>query len=590
MSEESRIIVDMTLLMLISGICSLVFARIKMPPILGYLAAGLILGPTMFPDLWVEEATVVILSNIGIVLLMFWIGLEQSAAKLKRTGSVLIIIVTMEMTLMVVVGYLVGLALGMPNTQAIFFGAIISGTSTAVVVSVLKENGAIDGAQASMIIGITVFEDVGQVIILTMAAPLLAGDSPALGSTVNMVIGLAIFFGLTIMVGIAIVPRVLDAIGNTYSMEILFVLSVGLCFTMALISSSLGLSIAIGAFLMGLIVSKSVHSDDLMSKVAPIKELFMAVFFISIGLQIDPSLIWDNVWLVMVIAITFILAKTFSVILSCYVMNVPSRSSFMIATSLVAMGEFAFIIAKIALDEGVVTREFYSAMVGAALVTMIVLPVLTKAQVRMFNGFVRSLPRGVRSALGRIEEIRATASARFAVSKDVREKMRRGLLLIFLDYLIIVLLLLLFSMLNEVKNAIGIIAEELHVVPDLLVLFLMVLSILPAIVNIYGHIRNLSELLTSAVMSSRRFVEGSRKNVFAIFANLGKISMVTLVLLLLIPFLPNIGPENPMLVIVVVMMALTVAYLAWGTLKNGYDRFYIMVAQNAPLEQGGDEE
>ena len=124
MADETSIIIDMTLLLLISGICILIFAKIRMPPILGYLTAGIILGPTMLPELSVDETTVIVLANIGIVFLMFWIGLEQSMAKLKRTGSAIVIVVLIQMTMMVVIGYLVGLALGMPNTQAIFLGAI----------------------------------------------------------------------------------------------------------------------------------------------------------------------------------------------------------------------------------------------------------------------------------------------------------------------------------------------------------------------------------------------------------------------------------------------------------------------------------
>jgi CPA2 family monovalent cation:H+ antiporter-2 len=178
MDAELRIIMDMTLLMVISGVCSIVFVRIKMPPILGYLAAGIILGPTMFPQLWVEQTTVMVLSNIGIVLLMFWIGMEQSASKLRRVGSRLILIVSLEMTLMVVVGYLAGMLMGLGTTASIFLGAIISGTSTAVVVGVLHGVQGITGEQATAIISITVCEDVGQVIILSLAAPLLAGDSP----------------------------------------------------------------------------------------------------------------------------------------------------------------------------------------------------------------------------------------------------------------------------------------------------------------------------------------------------------------------------------------------------------------------------
>ncbi len=586
MADETSIIIDMTLLLLISGICILIFAKIRMPPILGYLTAGIILGPTMLPELSVDETTVIVLANIGIVFLMFWIGLEQSMAKLKRTGSAIVIVVLIQMTMMVVIGYLVGLALGMPNTQAIFLGAIISGTSTAVVVGVLSANGAITGDQASMIIGITVFEDVGQVIILTLAAPLLAGDTPALGSTVNMVIGLMVFFGLAIMLGMAVLPRLLDHIGNKYSFEILFVITVGLCFTMALISSSLGLSIAIGAFLMGLIVSRSFFSTDMLSKVVPIKELFMAVFFISIGLQIDPELIWENIWLVVIIASTFIFAKVLSVFLACYVSNISARDSFIIATSLVAMGEFAFIISKIALDAGVVTEDFYSAVIGAALITMVALPLLSKVQLRAFNGMVRAIPDGTRSALVRIDGIRANAVSRSEVTKPMRRKVQKEMLIIFLNYLAVIIILLGFQLLTEINEWIMDLAEVYHVLPDLLILFFMFLAIAPAVVNIYRHVRKISDLMTTLVMSSNKYSEKNRNNVRRIFINLGEIAMLVLLAFLLFPFIPQIDALSPIVVVAVLAFSGLVVYLMWDMLRNGYDRFFEAVTGNArPREE-----
>ena len=413
------------------------------------------------------------------------------------------------------------------------------------MVGVLSANGAITGDQASMIIGITVFEDVGQVIILTLAAPLLAGDTPALGSTVNMVIGLMVFFGLAIMLGMAVLPRLLDHIGNKYSFEILFVITVGLCFTMALIPSSLGLSIAIGAFLMGLIVSRSFFSTDMLSKVVPIKELFMAVFFISIGLQIDPELIWENIWLVVIIASTFIFAKVLSVFLACYVSNISARDSFIIATSLVAMGEFAFIISKIALDAGVVTEDFYSAVIGAALITMVALPLLSKVQLRAFNGMVRAIPDGTRSALVRIDGIRANAVSRSEVTKPMRRKVQKEMLIIFLNYLAVIIILLGFQLLTEINEWIMDLAEVYHVLPDLLILFFMFLAIAPAVVNIYRHVRKISDLMTTLVMSSNKYSEKNRNNVRRIFINLGEIAMLVLLAFLGFRFIPQDRRSEP---------------------------------------------
>lgn len=578
---------DMTLLMVISGVCSIIFVRIKMPPILGYLAAGIILGPTMFPQLWVEQTTVMILSNIGIVLLMFWIGMEQSASKLRRVGSRLIFIVSLEMTLMVVVGYLAGMLLGLGTTASIFLGAVISGTSTAVVVGVLHGVGGITGEQATAIISITVFEDVGQVIILSLAAPLLAGDSPAMGSTINMVISLVIFFGLTIMLGIAAIPKLMDRLGDRYPSEIVFIVAVGMAFTMALISSSIGLSIAIGPFLIGLIVSVSQYNERIKSKVIPVKELFMAVFFISIGLQIDPRLILDNILLVLAIAAVFILGKTVAVALSTYLFGFKARDGFVIAVSLIAMGEFAFIIAKIALDAGLLTQDLYSSVIGAALITMVVLPLFAKVQKRTFDGLVNLLPRRALAALARIDTVKQAASSNNLLGRD-RNVLSGLLARIFVDYLLIVLILLIFNLVSEVENAVVGLAGDLGLVPDAVLLFFMLLAISPAVASIFLYVRKISKVLTDRAMQTGRIAEGDRRNVYRMIIDLNEIAMLALVLVLIIPFVPTVMIGSPWVFLAVVAMAGLAAILLWDALRNSYVHFVNAVTGSGRSDRDKD--
>jgi len=588
MDAELRVILDMTLLMVISGVCSIIFVRIKMPPILGYLTAGIILGPTMFPQLWVEQTTVMILSNLGIVLLMFWIGMEQSASKLRRVGSRLVLIVSLEMTLMVVVGYLAGMALGLGTTASIFLGAIISGTSTAVVVGVLHSVKGIIGEQTTAIISITVFEDVGQVIILSLAAPLLAGDSPAMGSTINMVIGLIIFFGLTIMLGIAAIPKLMDRLGDRYPSEIVFIVAVGMAFTMALISSSIGLSIAIGPFLIGLIVSVSLYNERIKAKVIPVKELFMAVFFISIGLQIDPRLILDNIMLVLAIAGVFMIGKTVTVALSTYLFGFKARDGFVIATSLIAMGEFAFIIAKIALDAGLLTQDLYSSVIGAALITMVALPLFSKVQKRTFDGAVNLMPRRALAALARIDTVKQAASTNNLLGKD-RNVLSGLLARIFVDYLLIVLILLIFNLVSEVDSAIIGLAGDLGLLPDAVLLFLMLLAISPAVASIFWYVRKISKVLTDRAMLTGRIAEGDRRNVYRMIIDLNEIAMFILVLVLIIPFIPPVLIGSPWVVLAVVVLAGASAILLWDALRNSYVHFVNAMTGSTRSERGKEE-
>ena len=572
MAETTRVVIDLALLLLISGGLSMLFAKIRMPPIIGYLAAGIVLGPTMLPALWVEGNTVSLLSDIGIVLLMFYIGLETDIRKLRVNGSKLLFIVCLQMPMVVAAGYLTGIMLGMTTLQAIFLGAIISGTSTAVVVGVLKEMGHIDADMVRSIITITIFEDVGQVLILAMAAPLLAGDSPALGSTVNMVLGLILFIGLAVVFGMSLVPRILDRIGQRYSPEILLIVGVGLCFAMAAISQEMGLSIAIGAFLMGMMVSLSKFSHRMIGSVEPVKDLFMAVFFISIGLQITPQLILDNIVLAVIIAVVFVVSKTSTIWLGSYLANMTARDSFLVATSLTAMGEFAFIIAQTAYEAGAVSEGYYSAVIGAALITMVTMPLIAKKQPQLFDAIARLVPQRVRCAMMRIDDVHSAASGGSRSAHPARTEIKRRLSLMFVDLMVVVAIMIAFTMVFDITSTFAHAASGFHLLPQELLLLLLMVVLAPIVYDMYAHVRGIARNLTAVVMDSSRETRMSERSVYLMFANLGTAALVLFVLVMVVPFLPDLL-FGTVWTLVVGAAAVVILYLSWDTVKQGYSRF-----------------
>jgi CPA2 family monovalent cation:H+ antiporter-2 len=589
MAEETRVVIDLALLLMLSGGLSIVFTRIRMPPILGYLAAGIVLGPTMLPELWVEGNTVSLLSNIGIVLLMFYIGLETDIRKLRVTGSKLLFVVCLQMPIVVAAGYLLGILLGMSTLQAIFLGAIVSGTSTAVVVGVLKETRHIDKDMARSIITITIFEDVGQVLILAMAAPLLAGDSPALGSTVNMVIGLVLFIGLSVVFGMSLIPRILDHIGRRYSAEILLIVGVGLCFAMAAISQEMGLSIAIGAFIMGMMISLSKFSHKMMLNVDPVKDLFMAVFFISIGMQISPQLILDNIVLALIIAAMFMISKVSTIWLGCYIANMTARDSFLIATSLIAMGEFAFIIAKTAYDAGAVGQDYYSAVIGAALMTMVAMPIIARKQPWLFDAITRLVPERIRCAMSRIDDVHTAASDGTRAAHPARTEIRRRLSLIFVDTIVIVAMMIAFTVVFDLTTTFAETASGLNLLPQELMLLLMIVIMAPIIYNMNSHVRGIAKGLTALVMDSPKETKASERTVFLMFANLGTVALILLLLVIIVPFLPELL-FGTVWTIAVGAAAAVILYLTWDTVKQGYSRFCELISPNGKDDEGPDED
>ena len=525
-------------MLLIAGACSIIFSRIKLPPIIGYLAAGIILGPTMLTEISVNPVTIDMLSNMGIVLLMFFIGLNLNLQRLKQLGSYIIILLALEMPFMVVAGYLAGLAMGLNSVAAIFLGAVISGTSTAVVVSLLPGRKDIDDEVKTTSTTITVMEDLGQVIILSMAAPLLVGDTPALGNVALMVAGIAIFMSLSLIIGVKFIPRILNWIGKKYDPEVLLIVALGLCFAMALISSLLGLSIAIGAFIMGLIVSQALNSEELTDKVSPMKEVFMAVFFISIGIQVVPSAILDSIPLVLVIVGVFIVAKIVGVTLGSYLLKGNLRNGFMVGVSLVAMGEFAFIIAKTALDAGVVDQQFYASVIGAALITMLILPILSKFSSPIYNSIAAATPNSIKAAMSNFDQLRVDIGNRATSRPEVKRAINWELGLVFIDLLTIVLIQTIFYAIVVPMAIIPEIADSPAWVDPLIMISISMMLMLPAIIDMVQGIKRIAKLLAddATPWSGAK----KRRRLYIRFRNLGEVAALLLVVMLFLPFLAEI--------------------------------------------------
>ena len=451
--EEATFLLNMTFLLLVAGICSVVFKRVKMPPIIGYLVAGIILANYWVGDSEETESIVSILSSLGLVLLMFCIGMELNLKKLRRAGAFAIMVALIQMPLMVSGGYIFGLFMGWDAITSILFGAIISGSSTAVVTAILRDQGRLSKEDIETIILITVVEDVAQVVILSLASPLLTGSAMELDSMIWMVLIILVFMVAAVSIGILFVPRALDWIASKMPDEILLITSLGMCFAMALMSVWVGMSMAIGAFLMGVVVSQATSRSTIEHDITPMKDIFMAMFFISVGLEIAPQGLIDNIVLTILIFAIYAVLKTGSVLIAYFVGNKPMRISFMSSVSLVAMGEFAFIIAKAGLDAGVLTDSFYTAVVSAALVSMVALPLLSRNSGKICDYLYTNAPKPALNALHKAEAIRDSHYAKIALSsKSTSSKFKERAVLAYVNVLLLFVIEIIFFLFTPVMT------------------------------------------------------------------------------------------------------------------------------------------
>ena len=443
--EETVLLINMAVLLLLGSICSIVFKRLKMPAAIGYIMCGIILSNYWGGESTETEEIVEFLSDLGLVLMMFCIGMELNLKKLRKMGAFSAMVVMIQVPIMLAGGYIGATALGLNALQAIVFGAIISGSSTAVITIVLAEQERISRADVETLILVTVIEDVAQVLIMSAVSPLMSGQNMDITGIVIMLVTIVIFMVSAIFIGLLFIPKLLDYIGKKYPDEILLVLSLGLCFGLSYISVFVGMSMAIGSFMMGVIVSQSKTHIAIGHEVEPMKNVFMMMFFISIGLLIKPEDILNNLSTIFIIYAIYFVLKAGSVLLAYFIGNKPIRLGFYCSISLVAMGEFAFIISKEAFNNGIITSDFYAAVIGAALISMIFLPLISSKSEGIADFVQVKTPQPIVNGFMKFEVMRSNFYARLSmVTKDTMVTFRSRLARLYIDLIIIVLVQIVF--------------------------------------------------------------------------------------------------------------------------------------------------
>lgn len=540
--EEVVLLTSLALFTLLAAACSIVFNRIKLPPLIGYIVAGIIIANvwTVGPE---SEFIVDILSDIGLVMLMFCIGLEINLKKIRKQGVFAIEVAVIQLPLMVLGGMIGGSVLGYDMVQCICLGAIISGSSTAVVMAVLKSQNRLDKDHIEMLVLITIMEDIGQVIILSMITPIIAGASMNVNELIVMILSILVFMIISLVIGLKLIPRMINWVSDNVSDEILTVFSVGLAFGMALLSIYIGLSMAIGSFLMGMMIAASRKSKEINHRIEPMRDLFMAVFFISIGMEIQIGTLVDNLGMIFVFYILFAVMKTSTVFLAYWVGGESGRNGFLSATGLVAMGEFAFIIASEALSYNVVDNSFYTSVVGAALVSMIILPFLTKFAPEIWDKGVARCPKPIYKTCCALNKGRDDIFIRLsATSRKSQKAVYRSMTHSYINLLTIGLIEVLFYI--GIEPSVRWLTESFGATTLVWGIALLIANFLILSIPTY-HLVNNVKFLDELVITGARHIakrEGGKSEPMAIyqrFLDINTYLMVVVIDSLIIILVPN---------------------------------------------------
>lgn len=391
--EEANLVKDLALILISAGVFTIISKALKQPLILGYIVAGFLVGPHMglFPTV-TSTAEVKEWSDIGIIFLLFALGLEFSFKKLIKVGSSALITAITQCVGMFILGFLVGEAIGWSNMESIFLGGMLSMSSTTIIIKAYDDLGYKDRPFAPLVFGALVFEDLIAVVLMVLLSTMAVSNKFAGGEMLMGLAKLVFFLILWFLVGIYMIPTILKKAHKYLNDEILLLVSLGLCFVMVSLASVAGFSEALGAFVMGSILAETLESEHIMHLTKGIKDLFGAIFFVSVGMMVDPHVIAEHWGTILVLTITVMAGILFFSTSGAVLAGQGLDNAVHAGFSLAQLGEFSFIIAGLGVSLGVMRDFIYPVIITVSVITTFTTPYMIKAGTPAYQYLIKKLP------------------------------------------------------------------------------------------------------------------------------------------------------------------------------------------------------
>ncbi|MEO8999583.1 MAG: cation:proton antiporter [Rhodanobacter sp.] len=393
--HEIGFIRDLAVVMIVAGATTILFQRLRQPVLLGYILAGVLIGPHT-PGMLVDDPRAIDdISNLGVVLLMFTLGLEFSVRKLREVGIGVLAVAVAEVGLMLWIGYGIGGLFGWTGMDALFLGAIISLSSTMVATRTLAEGGQRQQPFAQLVVGLLVAEDMLAIVMLTLLTAVAIGGSVQAEAAFTLIGHLGLFVVVGMILGLLLLPRLVDYVAGFGRDETLLVSVLGICFGASLLAVWMGFSVALGAFLAGAVVAESRSVGRVLRLIEPLRDMFAALFFVAIGLKIDPAMLLQYALPALLVAAVVIIGKTLACSLGIFVVGHDARTALRSGLGMAQIGEFSFVIATLGLSLGVISPFIYPIAVAVSVLCMAASPYLTRSADGLANGLRRVTPHSV---------------------------------------------------------------------------------------------------------------------------------------------------------------------------------------------------
>ena len=412
MSELDPLIKDLALILVVAGVVTLVFKRLKQPLVLGYIMAGFVVSP-QFPYTIsvVDIDNVSVWADIGVIFLLFSLGLDFSFKKILKMGIAPVIAACTIIFCMMVSGMTVGKLFGWSHMDCIFLGGMLAMSSTTIIYKAFDDMGLRQQRFTGLVMSVLILEDVLAIVLMVMLSAIAHGSSPDGGQMIGIVVRILFFLVLWFVVGIFLIPMLLRRMRPLINDETMLVVALGLCFLMAVVSVKVGFSSAFGAFVMGSILAETVEAERIIKLVEPVKNLFGAIFFVSVGMLVEPAVIAEYAVPIVVLVLTILIGQAVFGSFGYLISGQPLKTAMKCGFSMAQIGEFAFIIASLGLSLGVIGKFLYPVVVAVSVITTFLTPYMIRFATPCYSLMERHLSPRVIAVLNGITLRRPATSA-----------------------------------------------------------------------------------------------------------------------------------------------------------------------------------
>ena len=399
MAELPDMIQDLALILIVAGVVTLIFKKLKQPLVLGYIVAGFLVSPNMpYTASVADMENVHLWADIGVMFLLFSLGLDFSFKKILKMGASPVISTCTIIFCMSMLGFSVGRLFGWEQMDCIFLGGMLAMSSTTIIYKAFDDLGLRQQQFAGLVMSVLILEDILAIVMMVMLSAIAQGNLEG-SQMVESVMRIVFFLILWLVVGIFAIPLFLRRVRSLINAEVLLVVSLGLCCAMAVFSSKVGFSSAFGAFIMGSILAETVEAERIEKLVEPVKNLFGAIFFVSVGMLVDPKILVEYAIPILLLVLTILIGQsvfgTFSFMLAGESLKSAMRCGF----SMAQIGEFSFIIASLGLSLGVISDFLYPVVVAVSVTTTFLTPYMIRLATPVYNHLEHRLPNKLINSL-----------------------------------------------------------------------------------------------------------------------------------------------------------------------------------------------